>query len=474
MPESKHQHQQAAGKRKADNALSADGNASKRPTVKPEARLPAADLASGQSEEALFKIKHASEFDTESVAEDSGIRVKDEKQDDDTSALPLMRQERATPAIGTPRTVGGVSSSHEGTNQEGTLVSILSQGSWEFKMTELAIANLSHRARQAAARGQAFDVAYVNSIIERLDCTGIEAGRRSQVIELLKDEFRQSLKHWESCIDRLGSKRQLSPTSLPHYPVSATQDPKPRVTPTPSSSKTTLARSDSVISDNAVRYRHLPCSSDSSDATSDIEEANDDAASKSGYLEIQSGSSTGTRNVHSLSSNAGPSSITDWNKSTTNMRLYGTRCPKAAFDVFARCTISAWAAAPHPDDTSIKIREYALLRWRKVPWEQKSVWQKLHEDRHDPAVDVDYTGRRLLLTQDLLRVMVPENRFSAAKIHCQQPQAKHRAFEAQNSRLLEEPTPVKIFQRLHTRPATGGSLLVSDQVAPGGPSPSMC
>lgn len=157
------------------------------------------------------------------------------------------------------------------------------------------------------------------------------------------------------------------------------------------------------------------------------------------------------------------------------MRIYGTRCPKAAFDIFARCTISAWAAATHPDDTSIKIREYALLRWRKVPWEQKSVWQKLHEDRHDPAVDVDHTGRRLLLSQDLLKVMVPENRFPAAKIHCQQPQSKQRATEARNGQLPERSAPVKkaLLQRSHPSPVTGGDLPVSEQSARGEPYASM-
>jgi hypothetical protein len=131
------------------------------------------------------------------------------------------------------------------------------------------------------------------------------------------------------------------------------------------------------------------------------------------------------------------------------MRIYGTRQPKTAFDILARCTISAWAAAPHPDDTSTKIREYALLRWRKVPWDQKSVWQKLHEDRHDPATDVAYIGRCLLLSQDLSRAMVPENLLEATRLYCQQPQEKHRISRPRAAHLPEKATSSEPLQTEH-------------------------
>jgi hypothetical protein len=83
-----------------------------------------------------------------------------------------------------------VSAPHEAVDQEGIFVAILSQGFWDLNMTKPATENLSERARQVAARGQVFDVEYVNRIVERLDRTGIEAVRRSQVVNLLKDELK--------------------------------------------------------------------------------------------------------------------------------------------------------------------------------------------------------------------------------------------------------------------------------------------
>jgi hypothetical protein len=311
-----------------------------------------------------------------------------------------------------------VSAPHEAVDQEGIFVAILSQGSWDLNMTKPATENLSERARQVAAHGQVFDVEYVNRIVERLDRTGIEAVRRSQVVNLLKDELRQTLAYWQSCIDQVGNDPQLPPKLLAG---SATKVAEATRAPSSSSSKLLQVDVSKQNSGTIRKLRHLQSSNDSSDTTSDSDSADDHAASESEYVHPRSDKLTGDRTLQPLASNSGPSTTIDWNKAATNMRIYGTRQPKTAFDILARCTISAWAAAPHPDDTSTKVREYALLRWRKVPWDQKSVWQKLHEDRHDLATDVAYTGRCLLLSQDLLKAMVPGNRLQAAKLYCQQP-----------------------------------------------------
>ena len=116
------------------------------------------------------------------------------------------------------------------------------------------------------------------------------------------------------------------------------------------------------------RAKALQKSNSSSNTASDDDQAGvEDSGSESEYVERDIHTSNRARTVQPQVSTSGPSTIVDWNKATTNMQIYGIRCPEAAFDVFAKCVISAWAAAPHPDDTSTKIREYALLRWRKVP-----------------------------------------------------------------------------------------------------------
>jgi hypothetical protein len=376
--------------------------------------------------------------------------VKQEQQEDEITVWSPMRLRSATrtprctprgtksiPDVTIPQATSGTSASRESVDQEGIFVAILSQGSWDLDMTKSATENLSQRARQVAARGQVFDVEYVNRIVERLDSTGIEAVRRSQVVQLLKDGVRQTLEYWQSCIDRVGNKSSQLPTSLDHH-MSEPQVAKPVDIPSLSSSKMLYVDAGHKTSGNAPKFQNWLSKHDSSDTTSDSESTDDHAPSESDYIEHRSSVPAGDLTVQPLESNAGPSTATDWDKAATNMRLYGTRCPKAAFDIFARCTISAWAAAPHPDDTPTEIRQYALLRWRKVPWEQKSVWQKLFEDRHDPAINVYYTGRRLLLSQDLLKVMVPKTRLPAVKLHCRQPQKKHRGSEVGSGQLSEK------------------------------------
>jgi hypothetical protein len=113
----------------------------KRSNVEPEAKV---DVANGQSEEALFKIRHAAEFDTDLVEDNNQVQVKQEQQDDEILVGSPMRLRSATrtprftprrtkpiPAPGTPQTIGGASASHEAVDQEDIFVAILSQGSWD-------------------------------------------------------------------------------------------------------------------------------------------------------------------------------------------------------------------------------------------------------------------------------------------------------------------------------------------------------
>lgn len=467
--------QHAAGKRRADDDLPGDEHASKRPTFEPEVRINAPDPASGQSEEVLFRIRHAAEFDTESTGKDNGnqVQVKQEQQDEYTPAVSRMRlrsatvtphRTRPTSSRRTPQTENAPSDLHGIADQESMLIAILCQESWGLKMTKVAVEDLLQRAQQVASAGHFFDVGYVDSIIGRLDSSSIETRRRSQVIKLLQEKLRQPLEEWFSRMDQVGRE----PQPLPHQFASTTHPAAPALTSIPSSSRMAYVDLGCDGSDKAANSRASQRNYDSTDSTSDSDQAGD-GESESEYFDHE----PRARTVQPVATKSGPSAAVDWNKSATNLRVYGTICPKAAFDIFARCTISAWAAAPHPDDTATKIREYAKIRWRKVPWEQKSAWQKLFEDRYDPATDLSYTGRRLLLSQDLLKGVVPENRLNAARLHCQQPQGFHRVSEPRNAQLQENVAPISTSKLEHsqTRFATVGSTI--DALTHKGRGPSM-
>jgi hypothetical protein len=132
-----------------------------------------------------------------------------------------------------------------------------------------------------AACEQVFDVEYVNRIMERLDRTGIEAVRRSQVVKLLKNGLRQTLAYWQSCIDQIGNEPQLPPKSLAR---SATKVAEATRAPTSSSSKLLYVDVSKQKYGTAHKSRHLPSSDDSSNMTSDRDSADDHAASESEYV----------------------------------------------------------------------------------------------------------------------------------------------------------------------------------------------
>jgi hypothetical protein len=155
--------QRATSKRKANDDSTKDGHARKRTSVKLGAKV---DDAHGQSEEALFKIRHAAEFDTESVEDDGEqVQVKQEQQEDEITVWSPMRLRSATrtprctprgtksiPDVTIPQATSGTSASRESVDQEGIFVAILSQGSCDLNMTKSATENLSQRARQVAVK----------------------------------------------------------------------------------------------------------------------------------------------------------------------------------------------------------------------------------------------------------------------------------------------------------------------------------
>lgn len=140
----------------------------------------------GQSEEALFKIRYAAEFDDESVRSiGCQANVKHEQQDlDDTASesVQLVSTVPASPSDHAPlppaiASFQDANSARDGVHQENVFVAILSQGSWDIKMTQMAVDDLARRAQQNAPPGHLFDQAYINGLIRLLDTTGVDAER---------------------------------------------------------------------------------------------------------------------------------------------------------------------------------------------------------------------------------------------------------------------------------------------------------
>lgn len=454
--------QRAVHKRKAETDVAADQQSSRKQSSADHGkRRKAGKTSATSSEEALFKIRHATEFDDESASDksDNRIQVKQEPEDDCSVAVTPRRVTRSsaraateTPsntriksAAVTPRKLSKTTSSRDDTDQDDIFVAILSQSSWDLKMTESAVENLSQRARQTATNGQLFDMAYVDSIITRLDRTGIEPVRRSQVVGLLQEFLRHSLSDWDSCIDQVGSRIQIT-SALPDPSLATNRPSESRAVPTPKPGSSQMLYVDvSPVKRGAFDSQEPQENDDSSNSTSDSDSQDSENCSESDYHEHKRKSSTKAPTVRTPLANPGSSTTVDYDKITTNVRLYGTRYPKSAFDMLARCIIFAWAAAPHPGDTPTNTREYTLLRWRKVSGEQKCAWQKLFEERGDPSIDVFQKSLQLLLSQDLLKVFVPENRLNAALLHCQRHQTQHMLAPRDRKPVKQAASPTSFY-----------------------------
>jgi hypothetical protein len=90
-----------------------------------------------------------------------------------------------------------------------------------------------------------------------------------------------------------------------------------------------------------------------------------------------------------------------------NLRIYGCRRPKASFDVYARCAISACMIGPGDESTAMDIRDQAHRIWRSVPRSGKVEWDLLFDMRHS-NVDIFKRGHELLKTQGVLAKLKPD------------------------------------------------------------------
>lgn len=397
------------------------------------------------SEEALFKIRYAAEFDNESVGSiGSQAIVKHEQKDLDDTASESVQFVSTVP-VGPPdhpplppamSSSQDANSARDGVHQEDVLIAILSQGSWDIRMTQMAVDDLARRAQQNATPGHLFDQAYINGLIRVLDTTGVEAQRRSQVITMLRASLREPLAEWKLCIDRVGSR---SPPPTPHAGAGSRlcDSNSPASGPVPSSSRLLYVDIGRPVTGDTTTawdasFHHSASRSSSEDRSAEDEETGSQhAISQSRTLSQHQASPL-------FSSATAPSRAANTTKPTNNLRVNGTQRPKAPFDVFAGCVILAWALAPKPEDDSVKIRTYARTKWPKLGRysEQRMEWQKLYEARHEPDVDVPALGHQLFLSQALLRHVVPGDRLQAVR-------ARIGFCEPRNQRIVPLTTPVQ-------------------------------
>lgn len=369
--------------------------------------------------------------------------MKHEQQDVDNTAVELAQfvdpapsgpQDR-TPSLPAIASSQYASSARDGVHQEDVFVAILSQASWDSRMTQMAVDNLARRAQQKATPGHLFDQAYINGLIRLIDTTGVEPERRAQVITMLRASLREPLADWTLRIDRVGIR---SPPPTPHTGASRLLEPdSPESGPVPSTSR--LLYVDVGRPSMNETARAWCTSSQQSAFRSSSRDSNIEAED----IESQDGvPHSRTLSQHRvsppLSSTAAPSRAANTTKSTNNLRVYGTQRPKAPFDIFARCVISAWALAPKPGDEPVKIRAYARSDWPKVGRysEQRAEWQKLYEARHTPDIDVPTLGHRMFLSQSLLQHVIPADRLESVR-------ARIDSCEPSYERIMPLNTPVQ-------------------------------
>jgi hypothetical protein len=440
--------QRAESKRKADEVLPPERPAKLRANARSGGGEKGPQAPSSQSKEALFMARHAAEFDSHSVGQERGsqVQVKQERQRSDgftPARTESARVQHTIPPgstsplviVPTPRNAIVVGNDAD---QDDVIVAILSQDTWDDKMRKMTVDNLSDRAKHRTSGGHLFDAGYLNQLLDRLDNAGINAERRSEVVGQLQSVFRQLLSHWNACVDRIG--RSGSHNALPYNLLNET------IRSTPPSKTTTPNPLRLLDSDTNAESVDIPITRESSSSPTDDqdswgvgrEDQNDCGGTTSQRISLPADATE----TLSVPSSTNVPLIPRGEKSIHNKRIYGTVCPKATFDVFARSVIAAWAAAPSPEDNPTRIRQYAKPPWQgHVTLDQKEEWHRIYEARKDPFIDVTAMGAALLLSQSLLAKVVPSDRLAAAKLFCQQHQGRLGAIVSSTATITNINTP---------------------------------
>ena len=428
-----------------------------------------------QSEEALFKIRYAAEFDGESVTE-IGDQTKVKQEEYQHSTGDTIDASQSTLSIAGERPGHETSPRRPATkpdkaitdrvDHEDIMVTILSQTFWDKKMTQATIKTLAGRAQHEASPGNLFNLTYIDELLTRLDMSGIEAGRRSQIVTLLQHELYELLRQWRSSIRQVGGSECSIPPNIDASAVS--QDPAGPVQGVVSSSSRLLC-ANARRHDEGGSPRHPMQQQQDTTSRSNNDEANsDDSGSEDDQNASGHEKSTTHRAIERQHSSSfllapGSSNMTHTTKSKDNLRVYGTLRPKAPFDIFARCVISAWALAPEQADEPFKIRAHARSKWKKVVvrhTEQRAGWQKLYEARHKPGIDVSALGHRLFLFQNLLQHVIPSERLRAISTRLQGSTSGPRRLEVPEPSSLSSSQRPQNFRFQYTKDATAGGYRI--------------
>jgi hypothetical protein len=430
MPKNKSPESQrrANQKCKAVNDQPIRWHSRKRTTAKSRDGRTRSQTTGDRSEATSFKINYAEEFDSGSVEEvsRSHVKVEREEQSDDGLApaykqpvviIPANPPTHTTPppAVVTPQRAA----IRDETDPENVLVTILSQASWDNRMTEMTVNTLFERAKSCAGVGHLFDPEFLDRLFRRLDSAGIDAECRSQVVTLFQRTLETSLSQWSALVDRIGNMvfANILPSSLGTEAGTSTS----------LSMLITPDHSRLLDLDNTAVVARTPSARERSTSASNgrvLWNASEGNQNESDSSTIGLDNMTTIAAESPLAASSSHASMFPCGeRAVNNTRIYGKVCPKAPLDVFARAVIAGWAAAPSPNDAPTKIREYAKPTWRgSVTWDQKDEWYEIYEARKDFLTDVTATGFALLLSQDLLCKVIPHDRLAAARLLCQKYQ----------------------------------------------------
>jgi hypothetical protein len=186
------------------------------------------------SEEELFKLRNAAEFDVPSKQ----VEVKDEPTDtlaqsSNTTRLPAVRHGPGTAVALCGRSSQAMSSAHAASSQESTntndreavLDTLLFQ-TFTPEMTQHVVQQILQDDQDSACRGNEFGIAYIEARIERLQRRGNPPSRLAEVIQLFQQGLRDLSNRFRSRINSVGGNSVLSDSSGPgHAPIRVGEAP---------------------------------------------------------------------------------------------------------------------------------------------------------------------------------------------------------------------------------------------------------
>lgn len=409
-----------------------------------DSRIPSATSTSlpsnGEATLNLFKRSYARDFD---LTVTDGIKVENESDESSvavSSPTPAFRPSRCQPSWSpstalvralsempqseSRRDAATCTSSQATESRENAFVPILVH-QFDAEVTQLIVSRVIQSARESAGPEDELGLKRVQNIVARLDQENISKARRKEVIDFLQQGLKDICNGLYTRIKALHSPTPSGPCSI-----------KVRDHDRLESSETTDRRiamaSESVFADiphsrkqgaSELTETSVPSESSSATAASDKEGTknvhDDDGCSKpSGSRrdhEISDRTRTLAANRRTVSAaTTAALAPAKTQRSLDNLLLYGTLKAKTAFDIFARCAITACANGLGDEKSSVDIRGSAHNVWRRLTHKDKSPWEELFKVRRTDAAVFD-KGQKLLESQGLIsRIATERARADAA------------------------------------------------------------